>query len=307
MNNRMLAGWMVVLVAAAQSAVGSMNSVAGQANPLDNAGGSARATGMGSAFVGVADDAAALAWNPAGLADQKNVNLGLNHNGWLAGIVQETLVGTTPVGSLGGVGLFANYVSYGSFEGHDNAGAAQPNYSPNRYGFGVGWGMPLLAGVSAGIVAKESMQTIASSSYSAFSVDLGALWVPMPDLRVGLTYDNLGTRVVGYTLASALSVGASYRIAVIEAHSIIAAASGAIEPHGVNRLQLGAEDVMFSMVAVRLGYQANLVDNKITGLTGLAAGLGLLYHGFSLDYAYLPFGDLGTVNRISLGYSYKAG
>ena len=43
----------------------------------------ARAAGMGEAFVGVADDATAAFWNPAGLAYQKGRELTLMHANWL--------------------------------------------------------------------------------------------------------------------------------------------------------------------------------------------------------------------------------
>lgn len=304
MTKQFAAALAVSLLGLAQPGLAAVNSVAGLANPLDNTGGSARATGMGSAFVGVADDSSAILWNPAGLAGQSHLGTALHHHSWLAGIVQETAVVAVPLGAFGGVGGSLNYVNYGSIAGHDEAGAETASYTPSRFGFGAGWGTTLLAGLSAGISAKGSMQSIGSKSYSAFAADLGALWAPVPHLRVGLVYSNLGMKVSGYSLASALRVGASYGLELIPSHAMLVAVSGALEPDGVDRIQLGVEDVMFSMVAVRLGYQANLVNNHIAGLTGLTVGLGGLYKQVSLDYAFLPFGDLGTTHRVSLGYTF---
>jgi hypothetical protein len=85
------------------------------------------------------------------------------------------------------------------------------------------------------------------------------------------------------------------------------ALSGAIEPMGVNRVQVGAEDLIRKFLALRVGYQANLAETQIEGLTGLTAGLGVIYEGFGLDYAFLPYGDLGSTHRISLSYKFGQG
>ena len=45
---------------------------------------SARATGMGSAFTGVADDATAVFWNPGGLVNVLGNEVSLNHVAWAA-------------------------------------------------------------------------------------------------------------------------------------------------------------------------------------------------------------------------------
>jgi len=65
--NRRAAGCLVcglVLVLAAGTAGAQQVEIASTLNPV---GSGARATGMGGAFIGVADDATAASWNPAGL------------------------------------------------------------------------------------------------------------------------------------------------------------------------------------------------------------------------------------------------
>ena len=39
----------------------------------------------------------------------------------------------------------------------------------------------------------------------------------------------------------------------------------------------------------------------LSALCGLAAGFGVKAYGYSLDYAITPFGELGNVQRLSLG------
>lgn len=286
------------------SAFGAVNSVASLANPLDNNGGGARALAMGSAFVGVADDSSAVLWNPAGLAGLDKIEVALHHNSWLAGIVQETVVADLPFGRLGTLGASVNYVNAGAIPGYDEAGTKTEDYSSNRYGMGLGWGMQFLPHLSGGITLKGAMQTVADSNYSGLAVDLGALWTPGRALRVGFTYNNLGTAIAGYSPASALRLGASYQLGEYRSNRLLLAGAGAWEPNGVSRLQVGVEDSILSVLALRLGYQGNLADSQIYGLTGLTAGLGMEAQGFKLDYAFLPFGDLGSAHRISLGYKF---
>ena len=47
---------------------------------------SARATGMGSAFTAIADDATATYWNPAGIVDVTRTEVSLNHTVWPADV-----------------------------------------------------------------------------------------------------------------------------------------------------------------------------------------------------------------------------
>lgn len=285
---------------------GAVSSVAGLANPLDNSGVSARATGMGSAFVGVADDSSSLFWNPAGLGVLPSPELALHHSSLLAGIVQETLVAAVPLGIFGGLGVSGNYVNYGSFDGYDEEGAQMGSYSANRYGLGLGWGKEISRGLALGAGLKGSLRTVSDNNYSDLSVDLGGLWSPVENLTLGAAYCNLGTEVTGNQLASSLRMGGSFRLGVGTGNQLLLAASTAIEPQGVNRLQFGLEDTIQSLVALRLGYQASLADYQAGGLSGMSAGAGFLFNGFALDYAYLPFGELGSTQRISLAYHFAA-
>jgi len=289
---------------AAVPALAAVNSVAGLAGPLDNNGGGARAMAMGSAFVGVADDSSALLWNPAGLAGLGSAELALHHNSWLAGIVQETAVVAVPFKGLGTLGLSGNYVDYGNLAGYDESGAQVSDYSANRYGLGLGWGMQLLKGLSAGVTVKGTRQTVADASYANVALDLGGLWEPLPRLRLGAAYINLGTPVAGFSPSSALRLGGSYGLGLGQSDQLLLAAAGSFEPKGVSRLQVGAENVILDLLALRLGYQGVLAENDIQGMNGLTAGIGVMVKGFSLDYAYLPFGDLGAAHRLSLGYRF---
>lgn len=295
---------LIFLVGLGTAGFSAVNSVAGLYSPLDNAGASARVLAMGSAFVGLADDSSALFWNPSGLSGIKNTEMSLNHNSWLAGIVQETGVVAVPTKNLGAFALGANYVNYGSMAGYDNSGNKTADYSANSYGLSLGWGKEIAKNISAGFAINGASKNIGANGYSDVSADLGALWSPRKDLKLGVSYSHLGSKMAGYSLASDLRFGGSYNLAISKTNQLLLAAGGVYEQNGVNRLQLGAEDMIHSFLALRIGYNLPLADTEIQGLKSITAGVGIVLKRISVDYAYIPFGDLGTTQRISLGYKF---
>jgi hypothetical protein len=55
-------------------------------------------------------------------------------------------------------------------------------------------------------------------------------------------------------------------------------------------------------VAMRGGY--NTVSKDVGGSKGFTLGLGLKYSCYSIDYAYMPLGDIGDINRFSLSVQF---
>ena len=68
-------------------------------------GQSARAIGMGSAFVGVQGDPSGMYWNPAGIAYIDGVSLLFDHTNWIADVGYNFFAGTYSIEGLGTIGL----------------------------------------------------------------------------------------------------------------------------------------------------------------------------------------------------------
>ncbi len=62
---------------------------------------------------------------------------------------------------------------------------------------------------------------------------------------------------------------------------------------------LGAEWWLRNILASRVGYKTNQDIGK-----GITAGIGFKMGKTSIDYAYVPYGDLGDTHRISLGMKF---
>ena len=286
------------------SSAQTVYSTAQLVTPLSALGASARVDALGGAFTGLADDPSALFYNPAGLSRLKATSLSINHNSYLAGSFEETLLFGMPIGSLGGFAGALQYVSWGGLDERDVNGVSLGNFTDGDVAFSVGWGLPVVRGLSLGLALHGVQQKIVDSLYTGLSGDMGVFWTPDPNLHVGLAYAGLGTPQAGFTPAQDLHLGVSALLELGKNASLLPTASGDWQPNGVSRIQGGLEGAFAKDYFLRLGYQGVLQDNQINGLTGFTAGAGLRIEQFRLDYAFVPYGDLGTSHRVSVGYEF---
>jgi len=282
----------------------TVTSSAGLVTTLSALGASARVDGLGGAFTGLADDPAALFYNPSGLSQLTAASLSVNHNSYLAGSFEETLLFGLPTGKLGGFAAALQYVSWGGLDERDVNGVSLGQFNDGDVAFSVGWGLPVVKEFSLGAALHGIQQKIVDSLYNGLSGDLGALWIPDPNVRLGLAYTGLGTAQVGFNPAQDLHLGTSVLLRLGDSTSLRPLLSGDWEPSGVSRIQGGLEGTFAGNYFLRLGYQGALTDNQIGGLTGFTAGAGLRLGPFQLDYAFVPYGDLGASHRVSVGYEF---
>ncbi|HTC19949.1 MAG TPA: tetratricopeptide repeat protein, partial [bacterium] len=277
---------------------------AGLSQPLYNTEDSARSAAMGSALVASAGDPAALMWNPAGLAGLNRMDLALHHNSYFAGTFQETLVFGFPLSGKDGMALSADYVNWGSFDDRDANGVLLGSFTDNDTGLSLGWGREWWKGFSAGLSVRALQQKVKDSSYGSLVATVGVLWSPMPGLECGAAYDGLGTQVQGASNASDLTAGICWNPKTGKDLDWVGALEGDWEAQGVSRLQTGLEGTWRKIFSLRAGYQLDLSDNQLSGFSGLTTGAGICLDDIHFDYAFLPSGDLGTSNRISLDYEF---
>ena len=277
---------------------------AGLVTPLSALGASSRADSLGDALTGLADDPSALFFNPAGLSQLGATSLSINHNSYLAGSFEETLLFGMPAGFLGGFAGALQYVSWGGLDKRDSNGVPQGTFTDGDVAFSVGWGMAPVQDLSVGLALHGGQQKIIDSLYTELSGDLGLLFVPVPGFRVGLSYTGLGTDLAGSAQAQDLRLGLSALLSLGKGMDLKPLLVGDWAPNGVSRIEGGLEGTIERDYNLRVGYRGALTDNQINGLTGFTAGAGVRVDAFQLDYAFVPYGELGTSHRISLGYEF---
>jgi hypothetical protein len=284
-------------------------------SPLQEAGGTARTMGMGSAVIAVSDGSGSLLWNPAGLSRMPCKEAGFHSNTGLASTVQETAIFGMPLGEVGdgcqsgaygGLAASLSYTDYGTFSGTSADGAATGSYGASGDINGsVGYGKEIVPGFSAGVSLKADQSTYAGQSYNAVASDIGVLWTVIPHVNLGLVYSNinLGGTVGGSQPTAGWRLGTAWNV---NEHWLVAA-SGELQANGLDRMQMGTEYLLgdlekkSNVLALRLGYVANYPDPQLSGFTGLTWGLGYtITKAMAIDYAMVPVGNLGTSQRISL-------
>jgi len=252
----------------------------------------ARAAAMGEALTAVADDSTSLYWNPAGLARLEEGELSAMYNMWFEGIGQGYVSLGFPL--LGGtMGMGANYVTMGDLEGRDEAGNPTGTFQASDLHLCAGFAGRLgrlLLGLSGGTVRS----TIADDTQSAFLGTLGGLLEISQSFSLGLAAQNLGTKLGEDSLPLILKAGLALKLGFLNLAADIA------KPQDADLYYCaGVEGWIGEVLALRAGYKTNQDIGP-----GWTAGLGLKMGRFGLDYAYVPYDDLGTTHRISVGVGF---
>jgi len=194
----------------------------------------ARASGMGEAFVAVADDATASYWNPAGLAFQTGKELVLMHCKWLPGLVDDMYYEFASYRhhfeSLNGtLGANVTYLNMGEQVYMGETGEELGTFVSYDFSIALSYGTMLSHRLGLGVTVRYISSLLApdwvqvgeekgSGSGNAFSVDLGVLWkTPLNGLSFGANLSNMGPKITYVDAAQAdpiptnLKVGLAYR------------------------------------------------------------------------------------------------
>lgn len=269
-------------------------------------GAGARLTAMGDAGTALADDSTAIYWNPAGLNNVtgKGSLTGM-HAVWIEDINYDWLSYALPCKNGGGCGAAVQYLSYGDIQKLDNTGTRTGSFSPNdlcvtfsyarhAFGFDLGFG------------AKYVALTIDGTA-TAYAVDLGAQRNLMNDrATIGLALQNIGTKIKFIAEENPLPLTAKAGIAFAVSEHWLAAMDLAA-PSDSDLIACAGTEYLLQVnnrigLAVRGGYSTR--NTKTGGLNGITGGVGIRYHDLSIDYAYVPYGDLGNTQRLSLSVKF---
>lgn len=148
---------------------------------------------------------------------------------------------------------------------------------------------------------KYIQSRIAEVSAQTFAVDLGGQYefekMGPGHPQLGLAVQNLGPGLKFLDERSSLpltvAVGAGYRLPV----GLLGAIDYKRRPYSKSEVNVGAEYAVLPSFAIRAGYSSGGAG----ALDGFAAGFGIKARGYALDYSMAPFGELGLVQRFSLG------
>jgi hypothetical protein len=207
------------------------------------------------------------------------------------------------------------YFSAGQLEGRDENANLNGNFTASDLALGLSKGFAL-GPLQAGLTGKVISQKIKSSGATSFAADAGLLYrFAGTPWSLGAALTNFGTKVKfedeSFPLPLKFKVGA----AAAFASRLLLALDAEFPNSGQAAARLGAEYRGLDGIALRLGYRTSASGQRdallgrgfgdsvsgVNALYGFFAGVGFEYQGFTLDYALLPYGDLGSAHRFSLG------
>jgi hypothetical protein len=239
---------------------------------------------------------------------------------------QSLLVQSIDMTQLGFVkrpyGVSLTYLSLGSIEERttetatpDSTGGASDLDLSASYARKFG-------GVAVGVTGKYIREAILNYSASAFGLDVGALHrFESRPVSVGAALTNVGTDIrflsQSYPLPTTLSFGAAYGMSKDFPSALVLQID--LPNNASPDVRLGLEYRGFGPFALRAGYRTFSGDQRtaalgstlgstasgITSFYGMSLGAGVRTPFGDVDFAMVPYGELGSAYRMS--YSYKFG
>lgn len=267
-----------------------------------NVGVGARYLAMGGAGTALADDGNALFWNAAGLSQVKQRELTasdmeLQQNTRLdyAAYAHPTSAGTFAAGGT--------YLSQDAIEGRDALGHQTGNFTASDAAVSLGYGRKTEL-VDLGADVKFIQSHIASAQATTFAADFGVRR-QLGAIVLGAALRNLGPGMKFDTqrndLPLRLAVGGAYKFAA--GHALTAELTNAPRAGGTD-VGFGGEFQAIKNIFLRAGYTTQTAitgGSSFDAARGLTLGLGVRSARWSLDYAAVPMGELGSTHRFTLG------
>ena len=275
------------------------DDVGTSALPLLRTSAGPRPSAMGECFVGLADDATGIFWNPAGLGQSHNTEFFLSHQEWFQGFRDEyASVAMAAGGGRLGIGLV--YSGTSDIEAWDADNMPAGDYGTHTGIGSVGYGHILGDKYYLGGNVKLLYDRLGSTNGYGGCLDLGFLARPREFLNVGISLQHLGWGM--YYTNGVYRLPMTCRAGVaLQRWGFRLMTEAEVPLWGSPSFHAGGEYSPFSAFAVRAGYRTGPQDIwTLGGLSGLSAGIGLNLGGFSIDYAYAPYGKLGQVHRLGI-------
>jgi hypothetical protein len=284
----------------------------------------ARALGMGSAFVAVADDVTAGYWNPAGLADIGGPEVQLMHSETFGDVVNyDTGAYAQPIAKDASLGVTIvrlavdNIPFTQDFEYDEYRVIYDPDKiqwkSDSEAAMYVSYAKRMSDRMSLGGNLKLIRKSIADYSCYGFGFDLGAKYDVWEGATLGVNVQDATTTLLVWDtrererIMPAVKVGVAYSRPVSSMSGVLTLAADAdvrfenrqlADQYHVGSVSAdshyGMEFVYKDLVAVRAGL----------AMGQLTAGAGLTLAGFTVDYAFGKHEYLDSSHRVSASYAF---
>ncbi len=268
-----------------------------------------RTVGMGEAYCGVGGSLDSIFSNPAGLNSLKAAEVSVMHAMWFEDIYYDYVTFAYP-GNAGVVGFSVNYLGMDKIDKYYNTGvSANDTYMPYDILAYISYANKFNENL-LGMNIKYIQSVIDDESAYSISADFGYMKNIVDDKIIfGAALQNAGTEIQFRKKREPLPLNIKMGISV---------------DNIINRLLLTCDvnlpydNSPSAHIGIQYGYLIKGVSLKLrTGfktttitdhdpLSGISAGLGIGIMNAIVDYAWVPYGNLGNTHRISLSYSFSS-
>lgn len=294
----------------------------------------ARSEAMGGAIVGLADDASAIFWNPAGIVKVKNVQAHFSYMNWFD---LFDFNAASLVYNAGDIGTFGASMVILTTDKMEITTEQEPNgtgryFDASDVALGISYAKSLTDRFSVGITFKYVNQRIWNESASGFAIDIGTQYkLDFQNLTIAMCMTNFGadmkfdgpdlnftsrrddnfpiSRLVPsrlnteeYPLPLHFQVGIGFDVFEADFMRMRGAIDVSHPNDNSERAHFGTEFAFFDRFFVRAGYKYNYDDQDFTFGAGANVPLGSTAVHF--NYAYSVYDILPSVHRISVNLSF---
>ena len=277
-----------------------------------------RATALGDAFVAISDDASALYWNAAGLAQFKESEIIISHSAWLVDINHDFLGVVYHLDSDNTLG-----VSFTSLWMDKMPVTTEfaPFGTGEYFGFsdiaiGLSYARKMTDQFSFGGTVKYVEETLDKLSMRGIMLDLGTYYkTGLGSTRFAVVVSNFGAELApdgnvvligkreksewqAFAPPTVFRIGFAFEPFENEENRLTTSIQLNHPNDNSENVSLGAEYGWRKILFIRAGYKFNVDEQNYTVGAGINVPISIAQ--FSFDYAYSNFNSLGSAHRFSI-------
>jgi len=277
-----------------------------------------RAAAMGESFVAISDDASALYWNPAGLAQFKTNQVIFSHNIWLVDINHDFLGAVYHLDSENTFGISLTSLS---MEKMPVTTEFSPFGNGEYFGFSdialsVSYARKMTEQFSFGGTVKYIEETLDKLKMRGVMIDIGTYYrTGLGSTRFAVAVSNFGAELApdgevvlvgnrkksewqSFAPPTMFRIGFAFEPYQDEQHSITTSIQLNHPNDNSENVSIGLEYSWNQMLFLRGGYKINVDEQNYSFGAGVNVPISIAQ--FTFDYAFANFEQLGSAHRFSI-------
>ncbi|MBE2279798.1 MAG: PorV/PorQ family protein [Ignavibacteriaceae bacterium] len=282
-----------------------------------------RAAALGESFVAMSDDASALYWNPAALVQFDKNQLMFSHNEWLVDIKHQFVGGVYHLTDVDAVGIAVTMLRVGDMKVTTEFApfGTGEYFTFSDFAIAVTYSRKMTDKFSFGGTVRYIEETLDKLKMRGILLDIGTYyWTGLGSTRFAVAFTNFGNQLSPegevmlagnrkksdwqeFSPPTMFRLGFAFEPFESENQKLTTSIQLNHPNDNSENLGLGAEYTykfpeLGASFMLRGGYKFNVDEQDVSLGAGVKVPISI--SEFTFDYAFVNFGRLGSVHRISL-------